>query len=91
MTECNLRQRYFLPGVRSVVPMVLDQPPQGATPYQSPRWPSASIFLERAECRVVPGETARFPFAVRTEQDAQSIHDLDIVSANPNFNRGGPT
>jgi hypothetical protein len=49
--------------------------------------PAADISLERAECRVVPGETARFPFVLRTWPDGQSIHDLDVVSANPNFNR----
>jgi hypothetical protein len=47
--------------------------------------PAADISLERAECRVVPGETARFPFVVRTGH--QSIRDLDVVSANPHFNR----
>ena len=49
--------------------------------------PAADISLERAECRVVPGQTAHFPFVLRTWPDGQSIHDLDVVSADPNFNR----
>ena len=49
--------------------------------------PAADISVERAECRVVPGETARFPFVLRTWPEGQSIHDLDVVSANPQFNR----
>jgi hypothetical protein len=49
--------------------------------------PAADISVERPECRVVPGETARFPFVLRTWPDGQSTHDLDVVSANPHFNR----
>jgi len=48
---------------------------------------AADISLERVECRVVPGETARFPFVLRTWPESQSIHDLDVVSSNPHFNR----
>ena len=68
--------------------MESDQPLLGEAPQLSPGEPAASIILETAECRVVPGETARFPFVVRTDQDAQSIHDLDVVSDNTNFDRG---
>jgi hypothetical protein len=49
--------------------------------------PAADISVERAECRVVPGETARFPFILRTWPEGQSTRDLDVVSANPHFNR----
>jgi hypothetical protein len=49
--------------------------------------PAADISLERSQCRVVPGETARFPFVLRTWPEGQSIHDLDVVCANPRFNR----
>jgi hypothetical protein len=64
-----------------------DQPLLGEAPRLSPDEPSANIILETAECRVVPGETARFPFIVRTDQDIPSIHDLDVVSENSDFNR----
>jgi hypothetical protein len=49
--------------------------------------PAAEISLERSECRVVPGQTARFPFVLRTWPEGQSTRDLDVVSANPHFNR----
>jgi len=49
--------------------------------------PAADISLEGSECRVVPGETARFPFVLRTWPEGQSIHDLDVVCENPRFNR----
>jgi hypothetical protein len=62
----------------------LDQSQRDKVPFSGT---SADISLERAACRVVPGETARFPFTLRTEQEAQSIHDLGVVSANPHFNR----
>ncbi len=68
--------------------MESDQPLLGEALQLSPGGPAATIILETAECRVVPGETARFPFVVRTDQDAQSIHDLDVTSDNTNFNRG---
>ena len=64
--------------------MELGQPLSGEVP---PHETAADIYLEKAVCRVVPGETARFPFTVRTAHDAQAIDDLDVVSANPNFNR----
>ena len=67
--------------------MESDQPLLGEVSQLSPGEPAANIILETAECRVVPGETARFPFVVRTDQDAQSIHDLDVVSDNTNFDR----
>jgi hypothetical protein len=64
------------------------QPLLGEVSQPSPGEPAANIILETAERQVVPGETARFPFVVRTDQDVQSIHDLDVVSDNPNFDRG---
>ena len=64
-----------------------DQRLLGEQPQLSPVEPSASIILEKAECRVVPDETARFPFVVCSGQDVQPIHYLDVVSDNPNFNR----
>jgi multisubunit Na+/H+ antiporter MnhE subunit len=64
-----------------------DQRLLGEQPQPSPAEPSASIILEKTECRVVPDETARFPFVVRSDQDIQSIHYLDVVSDNTNFNR----
>ena len=64
--------------------MELGQPLSGEVP---PHETAADIYLEKAVCRVVPGETARFPFTVLTAHDAQAIDDLDVVSANPNFNR----
>ena len=64
--------------------MELGQPLSGEVP---PHETAADIYLEKAVCRVVPGETARFPFTVRTAHDAQAIDHLDVVSANPNFNR----
>jgi hypothetical protein len=44
------------------------------------------VTLEVAERQIVPGETARFPFIVHTEQRPPSIHDFNITSDNPNFN-----
>jgi hypothetical protein len=67
--------------------MESDQPLLGEAPRPSPGEPAASIILETTECQVVSGGTARFPFVVRTDEDAQSIHDLDVVSDNPNFHR----
>jgi hypothetical protein len=67
--------------------MESDRPLLGEASRLSPGEPAANIILETTECQVVPGETARFPFVVRTDDDVQSIHDLDVVSDNPNFNR----
>ena len=64
-----------------------DQQQRDKIPFRPLRETSADISLERAACRVVPGETARFPFTLRTEQEAQWIHDLGVVSANPHFDR----
>jgi hypothetical protein len=44
------------------------------------------VTLEVAERQIVPGETARFPFIVYTEQRPPSIHDFNIASDNPIFN-----
>ena len=67
--------------------MESDQPLLGEAPRLSPGEPGASITLETTECEVVSGGTARFPFVVRTDEDVQSIHALDVASDNPNFNR----
>lgn len=64
-----------------------DQQQRDKIPFRPLRETSPEISLERTACRVVPGETARFPFSVYTGQEGQSIHDLDVVSANPNFKR----
>ena len=49
---------------------------------------SEMIILSVAERQVSPGETARFPFAVYSGGAAPSVHDLDVVSEDPNFDRG---
>jgi hypothetical protein len=67
--------------------MESDQPLAGRAAQLSPGKPAAKIILETAECQVVPGETARFPFVVLTDEDVQSTRDLDVVSDNPDFNR----
>jgi hypothetical protein len=63
-----------------------DQPLLGEAPRLSGE-PAANITMETTQCQVASGGTARFPFVVRTDEDVQSIHDLDVVSDNPNFNR----
>jgi hypothetical protein len=64
------------------------RPLPGEGPYLSLRDRPADIVFGVTECQVVPGETARFPVTVRTRRDAPSIHDLDVLSDNPNFDRG---
>jgi hypothetical protein len=63
-----------------------DQPP-GAVPQLPLSEPSAGIILEKAERQVLPGETARFPFIVRADHGAQSIHHLSFLSKNGHFDR----
>lgn len=63
-------------------------PLPGEGPYLSLRDRPADIVFGITECQVVPGETARFPVTVRTGRDAPSIYDLDVLSDNPNFDRG---
>src|SRR5262249_61823993 len=48
---------------------------------------SDGIVPSAAERQVSPGETARFPFAVTSGGAAPSLHDLDVVSEDPNFDR----
>jgi hypothetical protein len=64
-----------------------DQRLPGAAPQLSIAEPSAGIIMERSERQVVPGETAHFPFIVRGDREAQSVHYLGIVSKNGHFNR----
>src|SRR5262250_2373171 len=66
--------------------MGLDHPP-GAVPQLPLSGPSARIIMERAERQVVPGETASFPFIVRADHDAQSLHHLSFLSKNGHFDR----
>jgi len=49
---------------------------------------SQNIVVDVPECRVVPGETARFPFSVRGGERSYSIHDFSASSDNPNFDQG---
>ena len=46
---------------------------------------SQNVVVDVPECRVVPGETARFPFSVRGGDRSYSIHDFSASSDNPNF------
>jgi hypothetical protein len=64
-----------------------DQPLPGAAPQLPIPERSADIIMERSERQVVPGETAHFPFIVRGDREAQSVHYLGIVSKNGHFNR----
>jgi len=44
-----------------------------------------NVTLGVAERRVVPGETASFPFTVSAEREVPGVHDFSIASDNPNF------
>ena len=46
----------------------------------------SDIFLAVTERQIAPGETACFPFAVRTAYGIPSIHEFNVISGNPNFN-----
>jgi hypothetical protein len=46
------------------------------------------LLVEVPECRVVPGEPARFPFVARGEEPPRSIHEFSVCSDNPDFNPG---
>jgi hypothetical protein len=46
---------------------------------------SQNIVVEVPERRVVPRETARFPFSVRGGERSYSIHEFSVSSDNPNF------
>ena len=46
------------------------------------------VLVEVPECRVVPGETARFPFVARGAEPPCSIHEFSVFSENPDFNPG---
>jgi hypothetical protein len=46
------------------------------------------VLVEVPERRVVPGETARFPFVARGGEPPCSIHEFSVLSENPDFNPG---
>jgi hypothetical protein len=46
---------------------------------------SQNVVVDVPECRVVSGETARFPFGVRGGERSYSLHEFSIGSDNPNF------
>jgi hypothetical protein len=52
------------------------------------RQASPNVVVDVPECRVVPGETARFPFRVRGGERSYSIYDFSASSDNPNFDQG---
>jgi hypothetical protein len=52
----------------------------------APRGAVSDIILAGTERQIVPGETARFPFAARTAYGIPSIHDFAVISDNPDFN-----
>ncbi len=45
----------------------------------------SDIVLAVTECQIAPGETACFPFAVRTAYGIPSLHEFNVVSDNPDF------
>ncbi len=45
----------------------------------------SDILVAVAERQISAGETARFPFAVRTAYGAPSVHDFNVISDNPAF------
>jgi hypothetical protein len=46
----------------------------------------SDIILAVNERQITPGETACFPFAVRTAYGIPSIREFNVISDNPNFN-----
>ena len=46
---------------------------------------SQNIVVEVPERRVVPRETARFPFSIRGDVRSYAIHEFNVSSDNPNF------
>jgi hypothetical protein len=46
----------------------------------------SDIILAVTERQIAPGETACFPFVVRTAYGIPSIHEFNVISDNPNFN-----
>jgi hypothetical protein len=49
---------------------------------------SDAITMEVAECKVVPGETARFPFTLPAGGKSPAIREFRVISDNPNFKQG---
>ena len=49
----------------------------------------SDIILAVTERQIAPGETACFPFAARTAYGIPSIHEFNVISDSPNFNRSG--
>jgi hypothetical protein len=50
--------------------------------------PSPEIAMGVAECQVVPGETARFPFTARGGDHFPATGEFSIISDNPEFDPG---
>ncbi len=46
----------------------------------------SDIILAVTERQIAPGETACFPFIVRTAYGIPSIHEFNVISDNPDFN-----
>lgn len=46
----------------------------------------SDIVLTVTERQITPGDTACFPFAVRTAYGIPSIHEFNVISDNPDFN-----
>ena len=46
----------------------------------------SDVILAVTERQIAPGETASFPFAVRTAYGIPSIHEFTVISDNPAFN-----
>jgi hypothetical protein len=46
----------------------------------------SDIILAVTQAQIVPGDTARFPFAARTAYGTPSVHDFTVISDNPDFN-----
>jgi hypothetical protein len=47
---------------------------------------ASDLILAVTERQIAPGETTWFPFVARTAYGISSIHELNVISDNPNFN-----
>src|SRR5439155_10378398 len=50
--------------------------------------PLLDVLVEVPERRVVPGQTACFPFVARSGEPPRSIHEFGVLSDNPDFDPG---
>ena len=50
--------------------------------------PSQEVVIGVAECQVVPGETARFPFTTRGGDPSPATREFSVISDNPEFDPG---